>query len=274
MPDAHGLHHGETLQWRTMAAGPLLALVLAGYLFGASRVRRRWPPARTAVFVAGSVVVTAALAVDGRRSFAAHAVQHLFLGMVAPAMFALGAPVTLALQASGGATRRRLLRVLHSRPAAILCSPPVAWALFGGSMLALYLTPLYRLSLDNTVVHEAVHVHFLVAGSLFFWPVLGIDPLPRRLHHGARLLLVFLTIPFHAVLGMALLGAPPLAPEHTLADHRAGTGVLWAAGDLLGLMAVLVVAAQWMGHEERQAARDDRRADDAVRLAAGRPAPP
>lgn len=267
MPDACGLRHGETLQWRAMAVGPLLALVLAGYLAAAARVRRKWPLGRTAAFVAGAMIVGAGLVVDGRRSFTAHAVQHLLLGMVAPALFALGAPITLALQASRGAVRRPLLRVLHSRPAAIACSPLLAWALFGGSMLAVYLTPLYRLSLDNALVHEALHVHFLVAGSLFFWPVLGADPLPRRLPHGARLLMVFLTIPFHAVLGIALLGGAPLAPEHTLADHRAGTGALWAAGDLLGLVAVLIVAYQWMSHEEREAAREDRRADVAARLA-------
>lgn len=257
-----------------MAAGPLLAVVLACYLLAASRARRRWPVARTAAFVAGAIVVAGALVIDGRRSFAAHAVQHLLLGMVAPALFALGAPVTLALQATRGSTRRRILRVLHSRPAAIVCHPLLAWTLFGGSMLALYLTPLYRLSLDNVLVHEGVHVHFLVAGSLFFWPVLGVDPLPRRIPHGARLLMVFLTIPFHAVLGIALLGSGPLAPEHSLADHRAGTGVLWGAGDLVGLVAVLVVTAQWMGHEERQAVREDRRSDETASSAAGRPGPP
>lgn len=277
VPDACGLRHGETLQWRAVAASALLALVLATYLAGVSRVRRRWPPARTAVFIAGAAVVGVALAVDGRRSFTAHVLQHLLLGMVAPALLALGAPLTLALQATRGAGRRRMLRVLHSRPAAVLCHPLVAWALFGGSMLAVYLTPLYRLSLHNTLVHEALHAHFLLAGSLFFWPVLGVDPVPRRLPHGARLLMVFLTIPFHAVLGIALLGASPLAPEHTLADHRAGTGALWAGSDLLGLVAVLIVAFQWMGHEEREAAREDRRADAEVEAghhAAGGPTPP
>ncbi|HEX2700887.1 MAG TPA: cytochrome c oxidase assembly protein [Acidimicrobiales bacterium] len=257
-----------------MAASPLVAMVLGVYLGGAARVRRRWPPARTVAFASGAVVVAAALLIDGRRSFTAHAGQHLLLGMAAPALFALGAPVTLALQATRGAGRRRLLRVLHSRPAAVLCSPLVVWALFGGSMMAVYLTPLYRLSLDDSLVHELLHVHFLVVGALFFWPVLGVDPLPRRLPHGARLLMVFLTIPFHAVLGIALLGASPLAPGHTVADHRAGTGLLWAAGDLLGLVAVLIVAFQWMGHEERQAAREDRRADEAARAATGSgPAP-
>lgn len=246
-----------------VAAGLLLAFALVGYLAAARKVRRRWPPGRTAAFVTAVVVVAAALTVDGERSFAGHAVQHLLLGMVAPALFALAAPVTLALQAGGRFTRARILGVLHSRPAAVVAHPLAAWALFGGSMLALYLTPLYRLSLEHQWLHEALHVHFLAAGALFFWPVLGADPTPRRLPHGARLLMVFLAIPFHAVLGMALLGASPLAPAHSLADHRAGTAVLWAGGDLLGLVAVLVVAARWMGHEERQAAREDRLADRA-----------
>ncbi|HET7486455.1 MAG TPA: cytochrome c oxidase assembly protein [Acidimicrobiales bacterium] len=241
-----------------MAVGVLPVLVVAAYLVGVRRVRRQWPAGRTAAFVAGAVVVGAALALDGDGRFVTHATQHVLLGMAGPALLALGAPVTLALQASPPGRRRRLLRVLHSRPAAVACHPLVAWALFGGSMLALYLTPLYGFSLDHEAVHVAVHVHFLAAGCLFFWPVLGADPLPRRLPHGARLLMVFLAIPFHAVLGLALLGAPPLAARYTAADHRAGTAVLWGAGDVLGLVAVLVVAAQWMAAEERQAAREDR----------------
>ena len=261
VPEGDGLHRSQTLPTvRGMAAGLALGLALAGYVAGVRRVRRAWPPLRTAAFVSGVVVVGVALVLDGRRSFAAHAVQHVLLGMAAPALLALGAPVTLALQSCRGSLRSRLLRLLHGRAAGLVTHPLVAWALFGGSMLALYLTPLYRVSLSNGLVHELVHLHFLLAGALFFWPVLGVDPVPRRLPHGARLLMVFLTIPFHAIVGLALLGSDPLSPLHSEADHRAGTGALWAAGDLLGLIAVLVVAAQWMRHEERAAAREDRRA--------------
>lgn len=253
-----------------MAAGVPLVVLVAAYLAGTRRVRRRWPAGRTACFLAGALAAGGALLLPSEERFAAHAGQHLLLGMVAPALFVLAAPVTLALQAAGPGPRRRLLAVLHSTPAAVLAHPLTAWAVFGGSMLALYLTPLYRLSLDHPWLHELLHVHFLAAGALFFWPVLGVDPAPHRLPHGARLLMVFLAIPFHAVLGIALLGARPLAPEHTLADHRAGAGLLWVAGDLLSLVAVLVVAAQWMGHEERRAAREDRRADQLAGLAAQR----
>ena len=244
-----------------MAAGLLLGVALAAYVRATGRVRRRWPPGRTAAAVAGVAVVAAALVVDGESRFTAHAAQHLLLGMVAPALLALSAPVTLALQAGRPATRRALRRALHSRAATVAAHPLTGWSLFGGSMLALYLTPLYRLSLEHEWLHEALHVHFLAAGALFLWPVVGADPVPRRLPHGGRLLVVFLAVPFHAVLGMALLASrEPIAPQHTLGDFRAGAGLLWIAGDLLGLVAALVVAAQWMAHDDREAAREDRRA--------------
>lgn len=252
-----------------MAAGLLLAAALGAYLAAARRVPRRWPPVRTACFAAGAAAGLAALSAGGG-GFAGHAGRHLVLGMVSPALLVLGAPVTLGLQATGQRRRRRLLAVLHSRPAAALAHPLVAWGLFGGSLAAVYLTPLFRLAAARPWLEEALHVHFLATGALFSWLVLGADPAPRPLHHGARLLMVFLTIPFHAVVGLALLAARvPLAPGITLADHRAGTAVLWGGGDLLGLVATLAVAARWMADEERRAAGDEARGGGAVGPAPG-----
>jgi putative copper resistance protein D len=49
-------------------------------------------------------------------------------------------------------------------------------------------------------------------------------------------------------------------------DQRAGAGIMWGIGDVIGIAAGLVVVHQWMRHEEREARRLDRRAD-ARRLA-------
>ena len=51
----------------------------------------------------------------GDDTFTRHMVEHVLLGMVVPFLVALAAPVTLALQAGGPATRRGLRRALHSR---------------------------------------------------------------------------------------------------------------------------------------------------------------
>ena len=249
---------------------PLLGLgaAVAAYLHGvrSSRTKGRiWPAGRTLAFVLGAAAVAASLlppvATLESRRFSIHVVQHLLLGMVAPCLFALAAPVTLALTALPRRRRRHLLAVLHSRIVDVVTHPVVAWSVFVASPFVLYFTPLYQTSIDSAVVHELVHVHFLVAGCLFFWPVLGTDVLPRRLARPGRLLMAFLAIPLHAFLGVALLGAAtPVAEVHSLGDQKTGAGLLWALGDLLSLAVVLTVVAQWMGDDDRIAAQEDRRA--------------
>jgi putative copper resistance protein D len=101
-----------------------------------------------------------------------------------------------------------------------------------------------------------------------------VDALPRRLPHPARLLFVLLAVPFHAFLGLAVLSADgnPLgadvygAVERTwgsslAADQRLGAGLLWAVGDLFGLLAGAVVLTQWISADERRQAREDRLLD-------------
>jgi putative membrane protein len=267
------------VQWEPEPVSLLVLLVLAiAYLAGTRRLAqrgRRWPAARTAAFCSG--LTTAALATQSGLAtydgvlFSLHVVQHLLLSMVAPVLLALGAPVTLALQAGSADWRRRLRAALHSRPVSVATHPLVAWVAFAGGVAALYFSPLYELSLRNSVVHLLVHVYFLGSGCLFFWPVVGLDPLPRRLPHAARLLWVVLALPFHALVGVALLsGDQVLAAGYyetlarpwgasPLADQRTGGGLMWMAGDLLGLAVLGVVVVQWMGHEQRAAAREDRR---------------
>ena len=68
--------------------------------------------------------------------------------------------------------------MLHSRFAKVVSFPLVPWVLFVASPFALYFSGWYAATLDSTVLHELLHLHFLVVGSLFFWPLLGIDPVP------------------------------------------------------------------------------------------------
>jgi putative copper resistance protein D len=223
-------------------------------------------------FVAGCVVVAVALlsglAAYEQSRFSVHVVQHLLLSMVEAVLFALSAPVTLALQAGSRTTQRGILHVLNSRPVGVLTHPATALLLFGGSLFVLYFSELYSISLRNGYVHELVHMHFLLVGLIFFWPVVGVDLMRRaRMPHGARLLYVMVAVPFHAFLGIAILSATtPLFSGHTLADQRAGGGILWAVGDLLTLVVAGIVLSQWMAHEERVTEREDRRLDA---LAAG-----
>src|SRR4029453_5591737 len=243
---------------------------------------------RTAYFLSGIAAIALALlspveAYD-TALFSVHVAQHMLLTMVAAPLLALGAPVTLALRVSRGRTRRRLTRVLHSPPMRVIGHPLVAWVLFTMSLYALYFSPLFDLSLRRPFVHDLVHLHFLPAGLLFWWAVVGLAPPRWRLPHIARLGFVFLMVPFHAFLGVAIMNsgrvlAPTLESfQRTwgptpLADQQTGGAILWGAGDLITIGAVLGVLISWASYEEKVVAvREDRRL--ARERAAGRPPRP
>ncbi len=264
-----------------------LALLLVGtaavlYRAGTRRLAARgrtWPAFRSVLFGLGLLALVIAtsgpLAAADDERLTAHAGQHVLLGMVAPLLLALSAPLTLALQTTGDATRRRLRRALHGPVARVLANPLLGLALFGASLFALYFTPLLVLSLRNEVVHAAVHLHFLAAGAVFLWPVVAADPVAARPSHPVRLLAVFLTLPLHAILGLSILGSGrllaggwygrSLGPQAALSDQHAAGGVMWAAGEIVGLACAGLVLAKWMAADDRDAARTDRRLD---RLAA------
>jgi putative copper resistance protein D len=271
-----------------LAAGVLLAAGL--YLWGVRELRARgdqWPVPRTLSWVVGGLgtVVLATMSGLGTYDetlFSVHMVQHMLLSMVAPIFLALGAPVTLALRTLPGWARRWLLALVHSRLARLLTFPPVGWLLFVGSPFALYLSGWYAATLEHAWLHQMLHVHFLLVGCVFFWPLIGLDPIPGRVPHPLRFLLVFAALPIHAILGLTIMNTRELiAAEHytglglswvdPLADQRLGGGLLWASGDLVGLLMLGAVLVQWMRASAREAVRTDRRLDreQRARVAAG-----
>ena len=176
------------------------------------------------------------------------------------------------------------MRLLHSPPVRVIGHPLVAWVLFTLTLYGLYFSPLFDLTLRQPLVHDLVHLHFLTVGLLFWWPVVGLDPSRWRLPHIARLLFVFMMVPFHAFLGVAILNsgrvlAPTLESFQRswgptpLADQHVGGAILWGAGDLVALSAVLGILISWASYEEKVVAvREDRRL--ARERAAGRPTRP
>lgn len=256
-------------------------LVAAGlYLYGVWLLRRRgdhWPIARTVLFLGPGLTSIGLVTLSGFAKYdtlvlSVHMVQHMVLSMVAPIFLALGAPVTLALRTLGPRPRRALLAVVHSRPARLLTFPLVAFGYMVVTPFVLYFTGLYRLTLENEVVHELTHLHFVAVGCLFFWPLVGVDPLPGRWPYPGRALLMFLSTPFHTVLGLTIMQSEELLggdwyPSLQLswvdpwADQRVAGGVLWAAGELVSVTMLAVLVVQWMRHADREARRLDRQLD-------------
>jgi putative copper resistance protein D len=283
---------GRLLLWWSL--DPLVSVGLLAAAIAYLWARRRlvadgvpWPARRTAYFLSGIGALALALLspIEAYDTvlFSVHVVQHMLLTMAAAPLLALGAPITLALRVARGRTRRRMVRVLHSPPMRVIGHPLVAWVLFTLTLYGLYFSPLFDLTLRQPLAHDLVHLHFLAVGLLFWWPVVGLDPSRWRLPHIARLGFVFLMIPFHAFLGVAIMNsgrvlAPTLESFQRswgptpLADQQTGGAILWGAGDLIALAAVLGVLISWASYEEKVVAvREDRRL---ARERAGRPARP
>lgn len=257
-----------------------LILVAGLYLYGVYRLRRRgdrWSPWRTLLFLGPGLGSIASVTLSGLAEYdttllSAHMVQHMVLTMIAPIFLALGAPVTLALRTLRRRPRRWLVFGLHSRYVRVLTFPLVSYAIFVVNPFALYFTGLYRLTLENDFLHEFVHLHFIVTGCLFFWPLVGHDPLPGRWPYPARALLMLLSTPFHAVLGLTIMQSQTLFagdwyPSLQLswadpwADQELAGGILWAGGEIVSVAMMAVLFVQWMRNAEREAARVDRALD-------------
>lgn len=265
-----------------------LVLVAGLYLWGVHRLKLggdHWSTGRSLAFLVGGLGSVAVATLSGLAAyedllFSLHMIQHMVLSMVAPVFLALGAPITLALRTlpRTGSARRRLLGALHSRVARVLSFPLVPFLIFVGSPFALYFTGWYAATLDNEWLHELMHVHFLLAGCLFFWPLIGLDPVPGRVGHPVRMLILVATLPLHAILGLTIMNQTDLiaAPHYAALDlpwsdpaseQKVGGGLLWSSGDVVGLLMLGVAAFQWMRASEREAAREDRWLDrqDALR---------
>jgi cytochrome c oxidase assembly factor CtaG len=271
----------------------LVIWVTGLYLVGVRLLRSRgdsWPLPRTLSFVLPGMgalffATSSGLGTYDTTLLSVHMVQHMILSMIVPLFLALGAPVTLMLRTLPGRPRRWLLALLHSRLAAVLSFAPLTFLLFVISPWALYFTGWYDASLHSTFVHEMMHLHLVLVGSLFFWPLLGIDPVPGRVAYPLRLLLVVLTLPFHAFLGVTIMGQKtliggswypslPMAwlPDPAADQHIAG-GILWASGDVVGLVFLAVLFTQWARSSMREAQREDRRLDRLEAQAARRTPP-
>ena len=235
----------------------------AAYLVGLARLRSRgdvWPRGRAVAAVAGLLVpAVAVLPPVGSHDedFPVHVVQHLLLGMLAPLLLTLAAPITLALRVAGPAGRSRLRRLLHGRVVRLVSTPPAVLVLDIGGLYALYLTPLYALSTRSTTVHVVVHAHVVLSGVLLSWLLVGVDPGPQRPSTLGRLAVLVLAASAHAILAK-LLYAQGL-PAGAAGDRALGAELLYYGGDAMEVLLAATLMAQWYRRAGRAAARAARR---------------
>ncbi len=259
----HGAHLAGAAGW--LPAVAVVAVPLALYAAGVARRRARlgrgWSPWRTASLAVGLLLVAAAvappLAQAAHEDLSGHMVQHLLLGMYAPLGIVLAAPVTLLLGAGGPRLRRRVARVLRSRPLHALAHPVSAAVLDIGALHVLYLTPLHALTQRSALVHGLVAVHLLLAGCLFTWSLAGPDPAPRRPGVGVRVVVLVLAAAAHAHLAKLLYaraGELPAGSGLAAAEVQRAAQWMYYGGDVAELLLAAALLGGWYARRGRAGA--------------------
>ena len=281
----------------TIAPEPTVAmlLALALYLVAVRRADRRhpgqpWPRWRVACFVAGLAV--AAVVVDGPFGvydsvvFWAHMVQHIALMMVVAPLLLLGAPVLLALRVSSRRTRRRwILPVLRSRAARLLSHPVVTWALFTATLLGTHFTPFYNYAVTHEAVHRYLeHPLYLTAGLLYFYPLVGANPVPHGPKPLVKVVSLVLMMAPETMTGFFIYSADQvLYPAYAtldrpiiasaLADQQLGGALMWCSSMVIDVVWITVAVHAWLQAETRATRRIDLQlAAESRSLAAAMPA--
>ena len=281
----------SVVNWLTQGYPSMLwltvcALMIGLYVSGVVKLRRggnAWPLHRTVLWVVGGLLLafltSGGAAVYGRVSFSAHMIQHMSLMVPVPLLLVAGAPVTLALRAltarrdKSFGPRELLLSVTHSRFLAVVGQPVVAAVIFTGSLIVFYYTGLFQVAMFTHIGHVLMTLHFLLAGYLFIWSLVGIDPGPRRPPYPIRLLVLLVTMAFHAFFGLSLMqSAALIGPDwwHALgqtddaallAEQQLGGGIAWGAGDIPALLIGVTLIIQWVRSDSLETRRHDRQAD-------------
>lgn len=232
--------------------------LLAGYL-ALTRGRDRL---RCAIFIAGDLILLLALVspldtLSDNYLFSAHMVQHLFLILIVPPLFLLGVPREIFDRALEVGWVRKLERRLRQ--------PVLAWTIGTAVLVFWHIPRFYDLTIANEGIHVLEHLSFLVAFTIFWWPVLA----PReesRLKPLASVIYLFAGMAANSILGIVITFAPagfytaylhPSDPYGWLAtirnqwgltprlDQEIGGILMWVPGGIVYLIAILSVLGAW-----------------------------
>lgn len=241
----------------------LVAVGCLGYAAAARHLRRRgdrWPHRRDATVWAGGAVIVVSLAAPwpGWPPFTGHMVTHLGVGMVAPLLFVLGRPVTLAHRALPVGPRRRLLSCVRSRAAALLVWPPLAALIHIVGLWAVYRTPLMDAAHHRPWLDALVSVHLLASGVLFSFAVLALDPLRHRAGYVLRGAALLAASAAHGVLSKSLYATGPPGTSFATADLHRASYVMYYGGDVVGIALAVILCHQWYAAEGRALVRAGR----------------
>lgn len=233
-----------------MAVTALLLLAFFTYPFIAistNRTYKSWPLRRYILWTVGvgcvAITLIGPLATFAHTNFVGHMIGHLLLGMLAPLLIALSAPMTLLLRMLDVRAARKVTRVLKSRAFQFLTNPMTASVLNIGGLYLLYMTDLYGLMHQSIFLYALIHFHVFAAGYLFTISLIYVDVTSHRYSYIYRSLVLITALAGHKILAKMIYANPP----NGVPKSEAEIGAMWMyyGGDLVDLMLIVILCYQW-----------------------------
>jgi cytochrome c oxidase assembly factor CtaG len=220
MPSPPLLHLGHRFaidSWNfepTVVSGAFI--ILTFYAYFAIRQQGGFNWGRAASFYTGSAIMLIALVsplhAGADRLLSLHMLQHVALTTLGPPLVVIG----LTYEMLEPLRRPGPL----NQTAKIVTNPIVAAMLFTVNMWLWHLPPVYQEAVVNTPLHATMHIAFMAAGILYWWPILQSSP--SRLGEGGRLFYLFVT-----GMPMGLLALLLIATNSVVYSHYATTAPTW-----------------------------------------------
>ncbi|WP_078378715.1 cytochrome c oxidase assembly protein [Sutcliffiella halmapala] len=245
----HEHHHVIGMGAQVILAMPFVIIrvlyVLA--VINSNRRYKNWPYYRTVFWIMGVfaaiVAVAGPLAQRSHADFTMHMFSHLLLGMLAPLLMVLATPITLLLRTLPVALARRLTRMLKSTPFRIVTDPIVASVLNVGGLWILYATDLYAAMHENALLHILIHLHIFLAGYLFTFSMIYIDPVSHRTSFAYRSIVLTLALAGHGILSKYIYTHPPTGIPTPQAEI--GGMLMYYGGDAIDCVIIFILCYQW-----------------------------
>jgi len=208
---------------------------------------RRWSIYRMVLWILG--VCSAAIALVGpladraHDDFTVHMIGHLLLGMLAPLLMVLSAPMTLTLRTLRVSLARRLTKLLRSWPSRMFTHPIITSILNIGGLWLLYTTNLYSLMHESLLLHLIVHFHVFVAGYLYTISMIYIDPVSHQIPYVYRAIVLVISLAGHGILSKFIYANPPAGVP--LEQAELGGMLMYYGGDAIDIVIIFVLCLQW-----------------------------
>jgi putative copper resistance protein D len=140
---------------------------------------------------------------------------------------------------------------------AVVTWPAGAAVGYAAVVAGTHLTPFLGLAAANGAAHDAEHALYVVAGYLYFLPLVGSEPIRWRLAMPGRYLLLLATMPVDTIVGIVLMaqarvpfggyaregrhwGPSPITDLHT------GGAIMWIGSDVLMTALAVAVSAAFL----------------------------